>query len=414
MRSTNTLIVGGGQAGLAMSRCLTDRGVDHVVIERGRVGERWRAERRESLRLLTPNWQSRLPGWSYAGSDPDGYMTMPEVVTYLEDYARFIDAPLVEATPVEAVEIDGHAYRVTTPRGAWRAEHVVVASGHCDLPYVPAMARALPRDILQLTPNSYRGAERLPRGGVLVVGASASGVQLAEEIGRSGRPVTLAVGRHTRLPRVYRGRDVMYWLDVMGLLDEAAADVHHLEAARRGPSLQLVGRPDRSSIDLATLRACGVKPAGRLVALTSRSALFSGDLEDSVRDAELRLQRTLARIDAFIAHERLSAPQPESIAPVGPCGAGPSELDLRAAGIASVVWATGYRRRYPWLRVPVLDARGEIRHDGGVTPAPGLYVLGLPLLRRRNSNYIDGVGRDAIALGDHLVARATARRTAVA
>jgi putative flavoprotein involved in K+ transport len=239
---------------------------------------------------------------------------------------------------------------------------------------------------------------------VLVVGASASGVQLADEIHASGRPVTLAVGRHVRLPRVYRGRDIVWWLDALGVLDETAENVFDLAQARRQPSLQLVGRPDRATLDLPALERRGVRLAGRLASIEGASVRFADDLVAHTAAADARLARLVQRIDAFAARSGLDGEvgPPEPFAPfVWPAPA-PAALDLRHAGIRSVVWATGYRRAYPWLRVPVLDERGEIRHAGGVTPAPGLYVLGLYFLRRRKSSFIDGVGQDAMELAAHL------------
>lgn len=221
-----------------MSRCLSDRGIEHVILERGRIAERWRSERWDSLQLLTPNWQSRLPGFRYEGPDPDGYMTMPQVVAYLERYANVIDAPIEAGTTVLAVQRSGREYLVETDRGSWRSRGVVVATGHSDLPLVPPMAAALSNGIVQVVPTRYRNPRDLPEGGVLVVGASATGIQLADEIHSSGRPVTLAVGRHMRLPRRYRGRDILWWLDAMGVFDETIDRVYDSDISRSQPSLQ--------------------------------------------------------------------------------------------------------------------------------------------------------------------------------
>jgi putative flavoprotein involved in K+ transport len=407
MRHVNTAIVGGGQAGLAMSRCLSERGLDHVVLERGRIAERWRSERWDSLRLLTPNWQSRLPGYRYAGPDPDGYMTMPEVVSYLEGYARSVAAPVEEGTTVLAVEPAAEGYRVTTDRGGWHADNVVVASGYCDVPFVPAMGSRLPGHVLQLVPTRYRNPAQLPEGGALVVGASASGVQIADEIHASGRPVTLAVGRHTRLPRRYRGRDILWWLDTMGLFDQGAEEVFDLEISREQPSLQLVGRPDHATLDLPVLEGRGVRLTGRAIGAEGSRVFFDDDLIKHTAAADVKLAALLVRIDEHVEASRLEGEVagPEPFSPFLWPRPAPTEIDLEAEGITTVVWATGFRRRYPWLKVPVLDARGEIRHEGGVTASPGLYVLGLNFLRRRKSTFIDGVGDDARDLADHIAAR---------
>jgi putative flavoprotein involved in K+ transport len=404
MRRTQVAVIGGGQAGLATSHCLSRYGLDHVVLERGRVAERWRSERWDSLRLLTPNWQSRLPGFGYAGPDPNGYMDMPELVDYLERYAGSFAAPVETDTNVLAVERTGAGYRVSTSRGVLEASSVVIATGHSDTPYVPPLARQLPPDVVQVVPTRYRNPDQLPSGGVLVVGASATGVQLAEEIHASGRPVTLSVGRHTRMPRVYRGRDVMWWLDAMGVMDERLEHVFDAEVSRGQPSLQLVGRPDRATLDLPSLEARGVRLVGRVLAGDDGRVRLADDLVAHTAAADARLARLVQRIDVFAARHGLDAevgPREEFRPYCWPAPA-PEQLRLREEGIRSVVWATGFRRSYPWLRVPVLDATGEIRHEGGITQAPGLYVIGLYFLRRRKSSLIDGVGADARELTAHL------------
>jgi putative flavoprotein involved in K+ transport len=404
MHQTEAVVIGGGQAGLAMSHCLAGSGIDHVVLERGRVAERWRSERWESLRLLTPNWQTRLPGFRYQGPDPDGYMRVGEVVDFLDRYARSFAAPVEEGTTVVSVAPTDGGFRVVTDRGAWEAPCVVIATGHCDTPLVPAFAASLADDVVQLVPSRYRNPDQLPTGGVLVVGASASGVQIADEIHASGRPVTLAVGRHTRLPRVYRGRDILWWFDAMGIFDESIKDVSNPAVSLRQPSLQLVGRPDRATLDLPALRGRGVRLVGRATGAEGRRVFLADDVVAYTVAADARLARLVQRIDIFAARTGLDSEvgPPEPFRPFLWPDPGPAEIDLRADGIRSVVWATGFRRLYPWLQVPALDARGEIRHDGGVTPFPGLYVIGLYFLRRRKSSFIDGVGRDAMELAAHL------------
>jgi putative flavoprotein involved in K+ transport len=414
MQRINTVIIGGGQAGLAMSRCLSDWKIDHVVLERGRTAERWRSQRWDSLRLLTPNWMSRLPGWSYRGSDPDGYMTAREVVDYLAGFAASLPAPVEEQTTVLAVEAAGDGYRVATDRGSWRCDNLVIATGQCDRPRIPGFAAALPGWLHQLAPADYRRPGDLPDGGVLVVGASASGVQLADELHRSGRPVTLAVGRHTRLPRRYRGRDIMWWLEMIGTLGESADNAYDLDRARRQPSLQLAGRPDHADLDLAVLRRRGVTLVGRTTGADGGTVGVAGDLADTTAAADHKLDRLLDRIDRFVARYDLHRLVAEPDRPARfTADEGPVRIDLRATGIRSVVWATGYRRSYPWLGLPIVDRDGELRHRGGVTPAPGVYVLGLPFLRRRKSNFIDGVGDDARFLAARIAAR-TFDQTAVA
>lgn len=263
MRRVTAIIIGAGQAGLAMSHCLTIRGVEHLVLERGRTAERWYSERWDSLRLLSPNWMSRLPGWSYRGDDPDGFMSARDFARYLEAYAQTSRAPVESDTSALSVRRTSVGYLVDTNRGAWLAQVVVIATGHCDIPAVPAMAQHLQPSIRQITPATYRNPEALPKGGVLVVGASATGLQLAEEIQCSGRPVILSVGRHTRLPRQYRGRDIWWWLDRSGVLDETFDNVADRERALRQPAFQLIGGPDHRTLDLAILRNAGVRLVGR-------------------------------------------------------------------------------------------------------------------------------------------------------
>jgi len=411
MRRTGTIIIGGGQAGLAMSRCLAEARIEHVVLERGRVAERWRSERWDSLRLLSPRWHTRLPGFEYRGADPNGFMTMQEIISYFEDYANSFSAPVEDETTVLAVERADGGYRVSTDRGTWNAPSVVIATGHCDLPFVPKVAVSLAARVHQLSPSQYKNPSQLPDGGVLVVGASASGIQLAQEIHHSGRPVTLAVGRHIRMPRRYRGRDIAWWLEASGILGERAEHAFDLESARRQPSLQLVGTPDHRSIDLGVLQEEGVRLVGRLEAASGVRVRLGDDLARSTESAERKLDRVLGRIDAFIDETRMDACAPDRRPPIE-VGSAPSELDLGDGGIATVLWATGYRRSYPWLKVPVLNIRGEIIHDAGVTPAAGLYALGLNFQRTRKSSFIDGVGDDAHVIAEHIAQRF--RRSSIA
>jgi putative flavoprotein involved in K+ transport len=401
MRRVETLVVGAGQAGLAVSRCLAERGADHVVVERGRVAERWRTARWDSLRLITPNWMSRLPGWSYPGSDPDGYMSAPELVSHLQGYADSGTAPVRESTTVELVQTCATGLRVVTDQQTWLARNVVVATGTENQPFVPPVARGLAPRVHQLTASRYLSPRHVPDGGVLVVGASASGVQIADELRRAGRTVVISVGRHSRLPRRYRGHDIQWWLHRTGILDQTIDQMRDARSARRAPSLQLSGR-HRHRVDLEALAARGMILAGRLAAADGWSVAFADDLPATTGAAQARMERLLRSIGVFTAPgvDDQADPLPAFIAP-----AGPAHLDLRRAGITTVIWATGYRPAYPWLRVPVLDRYGEIDHRRGVTRVPGLYVLGLRFLHRRNSSFVDGVGPDARFVAAHLTRR---------
>jgi putative flavoprotein involved in K+ transport len=412
MQWTDTVIVGAGQAGLAMSHCLARHGIDHVVIERGRIAQRWATERWDSLRLLSPNWMTRLPGWSYRGGDPDGFMTAAEFARYLEDYARACQMPVQEHAAVRSVRRVPGGYRVETARGIWQARTVVIATGHCDVPAILALAGSLPGSVKQITTSEYRKPAQLPAGGVLVVGASAAGVQIAEEVQHAGLPVTISVGRHTRLPRVYRGKDIWYWLERIGVLDETADSVRDLRRSRAEPSFQLVGSPDRHTLDLGVLHGAGVRIIGRTVGADGPVLRLLHNLTEMTATAQQALERLLARIDAVTGPEDF-APEPDAARAVR-LAPGPTSINLEAEDIRTVIWAIGYKREYSWLHVPVLDLAGEIIHNGGITPSSGLFVIGLRFMRRRKSNFIDGVGADAEELAEIILIHLATRRCAAA
>jgi putative flavoprotein involved in K+ transport len=389
-----------------MSRCLTRHPIDHVVLERGEVANSWKTERWDSLRLLTPNWLSRLPGYAYAGDDPDGYRSMPETIAFLEQYAQSISAPVHTKTLVTRVRRIDEGYAVATNAGEWRCKVLVLATGACNLPSVPAFAQALPANISALTPFQYRNPGELPEGGVLVVGASATGVQLADEIQRSGRPVTLAVGEHIRMPRRYRGRDILWWMDMAGVFGQDYREIEDLERARNVPSLQLAGYPDGRDVDLNALTRLGVKLIGRLVGIRDGSAQFSGSLANQAALSDLKMNRLLDLIDEWAARNELpgDVSPPHRFERTRIPELPPLSLDLKRGEIRTVIWATGFRPDYSWLDVPVFDRKGRIRHDGGVIDSPGLYLMGAQFMRRRKSAFIDGAGDDARELTTHLVA----------
>ncbi len=387
-----------------MSKCLSDRSIDHVVIERGQVANSWKTERWDSLRLLTPNWQSRLPGFSYSGDDPDGFMTMPEVIAFIEEYATVIDAPVDTETTVTSVSLVDDGYHVVTDKGTWRCQAVVLASGACNVAHVPNFAEALPSHIDSLTPMDYRTPDQLADGGVMVVGASATGLQLAEEIHRSGRPVTISVGEHVRMPRTYRGRDIQWWMHASGRLDEDLAEVDDIVRARGVPSPQLVGTPERVTLDLNSLTNIGVRLRGRLGSIHDGKAQFSGGLRNQCALADLKMARLLKLFDEWASEngvdDDVDPPEryPDTVVDDSP----PMALDLTNGEIQTVLWATGFRPDYRWLEVDVLDHKGRVKHDGGVTISPGVYLIGTPFLRRRKSSFIHGATDDATDLADHL------------
>ena len=278
---------------------------------------------------------------------------------------------------------------------------MVVATGFCDIPRIPDFAAKVPVDIVQLVPSDYLNPAQLPQGGVLVVGASATGLQIADELADAGHAVTLAVGTHVRAPRRYRGKDILYWMDAMGGFAAPADPAEE----RKAPAPQLVGTPENRDLDVGMLQDKGVRLTGGAVTMRGDRVCFADDLEAKVAAAEEMMAQLLAKIDGFIESTgEAQAAAADAPAPITPHPA-PSEIDLRADDIRTIVWATGFERRYPWLKLPVLDDRGEIRHDGGVTPEPGLYVLGIRFQRRKYSNLIDGVGRDAEDLSEHLANR---------
>lgn len=420
MSRVDTVVVGAGHAGLAVSNLLTSAGHEHVVLERGQVGERWRSERWDSLHLLTPNWMTRLPGWRYLPPGPDAYLSAAGFVHLLDRYVASFDAPVVERTNVEVVQQApaGDPYQVVTDRGTWQARNVVVATGPHGRPYVPAAIRSGDLGPIEVvTAQRYRNPEQLPGGAVLVVGASSSGVQIADELARAGRAVVLSVGRHTRMPRRYRGMDIFWWLQKTGRLARTIDDVSDGAAARRETSLQLAGRnnPELSdqSLDLATLQAGGVRLVGRLQQSSGGRARFGDDLANQVATADGRMHRFLDLVDDYVARAGLTREVTEPVRPRPVDRPVPAEeLDLTAEGISSVVLATGYRPHHPWLRVPVTGPDGSITQYRGVTAASGLYVVGQRFQHRRDSTLIDGARHDAAAVVRHLLARAAHRESA--
>jgi putative flavoprotein involved in K+ transport len=380
------------------------------VLERGEVANSWRRERWDSLRLLTPNWQARLPGFSYSGENPDGYLTMREVVEFISRYAVAAAAPIrTHATVTSVRQVDG-GFEIWCHDGRLRCRTVVLATGACNRPSVPAFRDAVPPSIDCLTTFDYKNPGQLADGGVLIVGASATGVQLADEIRRAGRRVVLAVGEHVRLPRMYRGRDILWWMDVSGVWDQRWDEIEDLARARKLPSPQLVGTPQRVSLDLNVLGAAGVEIVGRLSAIRNGKALFSGGLRNQFALADLKMDRLLDTFDEWARDRAPSGIGPRerfepTRAPVSPR----LELDLSSGEIRSLIWATGYRPDYSWLDVPVVDRKGHLRHEGGVVDAPGLYAIGLPVMRRRKSTFIHGAEDDARDVIEHLAGHLNGR-----
>lgn len=398
----SVVVVGAGPGGLAMSHHLTGAGVDHVVLERGQVGNSWRHERWDSLRLLTPNWMTALPGCRYDGDDPNGFMSAPDTVAFLDGYHRHFGPPLITGVTVGSVCRSGDGFEVRADQGTWQCDAVVAATGASSTPRIPALANEMPAAIDRLTALQYRRPAQLAGDGrVLVVGASASGVQIADEIRRAGRDVTIAVGEHVRLPRSYRGLDIYDWLDRIGQLDERYDEVDDIERARRHASVQLVGNNAGRNLDLNALHEAGVEVVGRLMAIAGTKGQCSGALANLAKNADLKEERLLRRIDEFVQDHGLNddvGPRTE----MEPTSLGRTAIELDLRAFSTVVWATGYQPEHSWLPEATFDRKGRVMHEGGVAAIAGLYVLGLPFLRRRRSNLIGGLGADAADLFVHL------------
>ena len=409
-RRVTVVVVGGGHNGLAMSKRLSDRGVDHVVLEKSEVAASWRTQRWDSFTMLTPNWQARLPGRVYDGDDPDGFMTGREVADFIQTYADTIEAPVEAGTTVKAVRRSHDGYEVVTDQGTWRCRCVVLAGGACNTPVIPTIAGGVPAGVTQVNPLEYRHPGQLADGGVLVIGAAATGLQLAEEIHASGRPVTLSVGEHVRMPRTYRGSDIQHWMESIGRLDERYDEVEDIVKARKVASPQLIGTPELRTLDLNSATGAGVQLRGRLGAIRDGVAMFSGGLRNHCALADQKLGRLLDDIDGWITERGLNGHvgAAERYEPTRVIRGAPLTLDLTSGEITTIVWATGFRPDYSWVELPVFDGAGQLRHDGGVVDAPGVYVLGASFLRRRKSSFLHGAVDDSNDLADHLVGHLSA------
>jgi putative flavoprotein involved in K+ transport len=416
-RSTETVIVGGGQAGLALSHELQHAGREHVVLERGRSVERWRSERWDSLTLLSPNWMTRLPGQHYDGADPDGFMPRDEVVRFFERYAASFNAPVCEGVNVTFVDpLEEGGYLVRTDLGNWRAENVVIATGMFQSPRLPTWSAEIPRHVFQIHSSHYREPGLLPPGPALVVGSGASGFQIAEELERHGRQVFFSVGRHERPPRRYRGCDTMWWLEQMGVFDQVTsspADRWQHPAstppASLPPSPALTGVGGGHDLNPHQLAADGVVLLGRVKGIYDDSLSIAPDLAQSLHDGDASYMAWRERIDAFIQANNISAPQksPPPVYPTSPAERSPLErLDLQANEISTVVWATGFLTDFSWIHAPVFGDDGRPLHFRGVTRSNGLYFLRIAPFYKRKATLIDGVEEDAAYLAERLTTTA--------
>jgi putative flavoprotein involved in K+ transport len=398
----DTLVIGGGQAGLTMSHRLKQRGIDHLVLERHRIAERWRSERWDGLMFQFPNWSVRLPEFPFPHDDPDAFSDTTTIIKFIEDYAAFVDPPIrcgVEVTKLRPRE-DG--FVAETSDGTIEADNVVVATGPYQRDLMPDVLRGHP--VFQVHAAHYKNPEQLPPGAVLVVGAGASGAQIAEEILRAGRRVYLSVGRHRRLPRRYRGRDLIWWLAEMGI-DQTP--VEQRGASALGPVIS--GAYGGRTIDLRRFAADGMVLVGHLGAARDGVIEIAPGLAQSLADGDLVYATFLTMVDDFVQRRHLDLPEdPDArrTLPDPPCVTTPLQrLDLAASGITAVIWATGYGLDFGWIDLPVLDERGEPKHHHGVAEVPGLYFLGLQWLSKMKSSFLSGVGDDATVLADHIAAR---------
>lgn len=401
--SHDVVVVGGGQAGLVASHALTGRGVDHVVLERARVGGRWRTERWDSLRFQFPNAVLGLPGMPYDGPDPDGYAHHRDVLRWVERYAAEVGAPVCEHTAVLSLEPKTEGgWRVTTDHGEIGCRAVVLATGPFQRPRTPAMAVDLPPDVHQVHSADYRRPELLPDGAVLVVGSGASGAQIAEDLLDAGRTTYLCVSRHRRVPRRFLGRDVFTWLVDIGLMDRTRAD---WVDGRMPPTVLVTGVGGGHDLDLRDLEDRGVTLLGTLLGVRGDELHLAEDAETILAAADAMCAETVGAISAHAAAQGLEVPPPPTV-DVDRARPHPTSLSIRDAGITSVVWATGYSFDYDWVHAPCLDDAGQPVQQRGVSPVPGLYFLGLHWMHTFRSGTFLGVGDDAAHVVDHLVTHA--------
>ncbi|MBU2665266.1 MSMEG_0569 family flavin-dependent oxidoreductase [Actinoplanes bogorensis] len=380
-----------------MSWHLRQRGLEHVVFERDRVGHEWRDRRWDSFCLVTPNWQCRLPGYAYSGDDPDGFMPGSEVVTFLEKYAASFDPPLREGVEVQRLRRTGNVFELRTSDGVVTADQVVIATGGYHRPAMPRLAEKFPGSVPQVHSSQYRSADHLPAGEVLVVGTGQSGCQIAEDLHLSGRTVHLAVGSAPRAARRYRGRDTLAWLEEMGHYDKNVHEFGDADEVRLRANHYMTGRGGGRDIDLRRFATEGMSLYGRLLDVAGGEVTFAGDLARNLDNADAVAEGIKDAIDAYVLRAGLTAPEETRYEPVWTPGVPPSSLPV--ARISAVVWATGFHRDHRWIEVPVFDGRGYPTHDRGVTSCPGLYFLGLPWQHTWGSGRFAGVARDA----EHLV-----------
>lgn len=405
MEHYSVIIVGGGQAGLSMSYCLTEKGIDHIIFEKNRIGHSWRSKRWDSFCLVTPNWQCMLPGYHYPGDDPDGFMQKDEIVKYIEDYAESFGSPLKEGVEVSRVhQHDSQGvFELATSIGDYTADQVVIATGGYHTPKLPRIAEQLPKDIVQLHSSEYKNPQSLPDREVLVVGTGQSGCQIAEDLHLAGKKVHLCVGGAPRSPRLYRGKDVVDWLDQMGYYNTPIDKHPQKEKARTNTNHYVSGRDGGHEIDLRRFALQGMQLYGRLKNISSGHLEFHSDLKQNLDQADAVAESIKKTINEFIEKNQIQAPTESPYEPVWQPGEAVLQLDCETANIGTIIWCTGYGIDFSWIKIPVFDQKGYPSYERGVTSVRGLYFLGLPWLHTWGSGRFSGIARDASYLADYIV-----------